>query len=244
MTNKIKIQAKTLPKALEQAATELGVGLDAVQYEIISQTDGGLFGFLGARKIELMVWTSQRKGRNPRRSTRSETEQQESREPLSESETQELVEDLTSFCRGICERMAGETCDVTSTLEDGRLSFNINNEYIQQQIGRNSKIAESLEHLLRKKPRYLKRELPFRIFIDVAGLRMNRESELVSMACDLSSKVQKSQRPIVLNYKSAYDRKIIHMALDKDEHVYTKSIGTGTNRKLMILPAKGEADIS
>ena len=151
---------------------------------------------------------------------------------------------MTSFCSGICERMAGETCDVTSTLEDGRLSFNINNEYIQQQIGQNSKIAESLEHLLRKKPRYLKRELPFRIFIDVAGLRINRESELVSMACELSSKVQKSQRPIVLNYKSAYDRKIIHMALDKDEHVYTKSIGTGANRKLMVLPAKGDADSS
>jgi hypothetical protein len=28
------------------------------------------------------------------------------------------------------------------------------------------------------------------------------------------------------------------MALDKDDRVYTKSIGTGPNRKLMILPIR------
>ncbi|MEZ4743631.1 MAG: R3H domain-containing nucleic acid-binding protein [Bdellovibrionota bacterium] len=59
------------------------------------------------------------------------------------------------------------------------------------------------------------------------------------MANDLSIKVSENKRPVVLNYKSSYDRKIIHMALDKDEKVYTKSIGSGPNRKLMILPIDG-----
>lgn len=61
----------------------------------------------------------------------------------------------------------------------------------------------------------------------------------MQMAHDLSAKVHENKRPIVLNYKSSYDRKIIHMALDKDERVYTKSIGSGPNRKLMILPSRG-----
>ena len=56
------------------------------------------------------------------------------------------------------------------------------------------------------------------------------------MAHDLSNKVHENRRPIVLNYRNSYDRKIIHMALDKDRRVYTKSIGSGANRKLMILP--------
>jgi spoIIIJ-associated protein len=84
----------------------------------------------------------------------------------------------------------------------------------------------------------LRQELPFRIFVDVSGLRRKREEELIQMAFDLSAKVHENKRPIVLNYKSSYDRKIIHMALDKDERVYTKSIGSGPNRKLMILPQK------
>ena len=116
--------------------------------------------------------------------------------------------------------------------------LNIDNEYIAQQISKNSKLAEALEHILRKKPRHLRQELPFRIFVDVSGVRRNREEELIQMAHDLSAKVHENKRPIVLNYKSSYDRKIIHMALDKDERVYTKSIGSGPNRKLMILPQK------
>src|SRR5690606_15221014 len=117
-----------------------------------------------------------------------------SKEPLTEQETSQLIDDLRSFCAGICENITGETCAVSATVDDGRLVLNVENEYMAQQISRNSKIAESLEHLLRKKPRYLKRELPFRIFIDVNGMRMQRERELIDMARDLSAKVHENQK--------------------------------------------------
>jgi spoIIIJ-associated protein len=249
---RIKVQAKTLDKALNEAATQLGSQVENLGYEVISQTDGGLFGFLGAKKIEIEAWVkanskthesapSRTSHSRPNRRQEQEVDADEqvvSAEPLSPEETTTLVEDLRSFCAGICQRMAQEPVNVTAELKDSRLVLNIENEYIATQINRNSKIAESMEHILRKKPRYLKRELPFRIFIDVNGLRMQREGELISMARDLSIKVHENQKPIVLNYKSSYDRKIIHMALDQDERVYTKSIGSGTNRKLMILPIK------
>src|SRR5690606_3272879 len=149
-----------------------------------------------------------------------------------------LVEDLRAFCSGVCKFIVNKgDIPVSAKVEEDRLTLNIEDDDIAQQIGRNSRLAESMEHILRKKPRYLKRELPFRIFVDANGIRINREQELVEMARDLSYKVAQNQRPIVLNYKSSYDRKIIHMALDKDDRVYTKSIGTGANRKLMILPA-------
>jgi spoIIIJ-associated protein len=242
-TKRIRVTAKTIDKALQEAASQLGTSVDKLSHEVISQIDGGFLGFLGAKKVEIEVWsksTSSAPSR-PSRQQREEREDDEvtvSAEPLSEKETHDLVEDLKGFCAGICERIAQEPVEVSATLNDGRLVLNIENEYIAAQINRNSKIAESMEHILRKKPRYLKRELPFRIFIDVNGLRMQRESELISMARDLSMKVHENQKPIVLNYKSSYDRKIIHMALDQDERVYTKSIGSGTNRKLMILPIK------
>lgn len=164
-----------------------------------------------------------------------------SAEPLSPEKTAELVEELRAFCAGICERVAGEPVAVAASNSDGRLVLNIEDEYIAGQINKNSKLAEALEHILRKKPRHLRQELPFRIFVDVSGVRRKREEDLIQMAQDLSSKVHENKRPIVLNYKSSYDRKIIHMALDKDDRVYTKSIGSGPNRKLMILPVKDAA---
>jgi spoIIIJ-associated protein len=174
----------------------------------------------------------------PRNNYSDDSEEQVSAEPLSAEKTAELVEELRQFCAGICERIAGEAVTVSATNNDGRLVLNVENEYISGQINKNSKLAEAMEHILRKKPRHLRQELPFRIFVDVSGSRRQREEDLIQMAQDLSSKVHENKRPIVLNYKSSYDRKIIHMALDKDDRVYTKSIGSGPNRKLMILPVK------
>jgi spoIIIJ-associated protein len=252
---KIKSQAKTIEKALNEAASQLGTDVDSLEYKIISQTDGGFLSFLGSKRVEIEAWVksgaSSHKRSAPKKMAAddccdhehdSHSEDSVSAEPLSAEETKSLVEDLRAFCAGICERVSQQPVAVHADINDGRLVLNIEDEFMASQIGKNSKIAESLEHLLRKKPRYLKRELPFRIFIDVNGVRMNREQELIEMAKDLSLKVHENQKPVVLNYKSSYDRKIIHMALDRDERVYTKSIGSGTNRKLMILPIKNDQE--
>ncbi len=245
----IQAEGKNLDKALDEAARQLGVNKDRVKYEIIAQAGGGFLSFLaGSKRITISAWAdAPSRGRNHERRSngrdhhsRTETEPAGERRELSADETAALVEELRSFCEEICTRMAGEDVPVAASLSDQRLVLNIDNEYLAGQINRNSKIAESLEHIMRKKPRHLKRELPFRIFIDVSGQRMQREQELIDMARDLSMQVHENQKPIVLNYKSSYDRKIIHMALDRDDRVYTKSIGSGTNRKLMILPAKSD----
>lgn len=159
-------------------------------------------------------------------------------QPLSPEKIEALREELREFCRNVCEMVVGEAVVVRDELEAERLVLEVESDAVRQILARSSKLAEALEHILRKKPRHLRQELPFRIFVDSFGVRKAREAELVQMAQDLSAKVSDTRRPIVLNYKSSYDRKIIHMALDKDARVYTKSVGTGPNRKLMILPAR------
>lgn len=229
-SKEVRVTAKTIELAVEEAATRLGVDINRVDYRVVSQTGGGFFSFLG-KKVEIVAVLGGG-------STKMSSDTDDDRLELSDSEVAELKEDLRQFCSGICRFMTQGDVDVKADIDDGRLILDINDEFLAEQIVKNSKLAESLEHILRKKPRHLKRELPFRIFVDVNGVRLHREKELIEMAHDLSEKVHENKRPIVLNYKSSYDRKIIHMALDKDDRVYTKSIGSGPNRKLMILPMK------
>ena len=246
-TEEVRVTAKTVELAIKEAAKRLNVDTNQVEHRVVSETNGGFFSFL-AKKVEIAAWTKAGKGsprsrggsRGGRRSPNLASESND----MSSKELEALTEDLRAFCAGICERISGHKVDVTAELSDQRLVLNIDDEYLSAQIAKNAKMAESLEHILRKKPRHLKRELPFRIFVDVKGARRQREDDLVELARDLSEKVNENRRPIVLNYKSSYDRKIIHMALDKDDRVYTKSIGNGPNRKLMILPVKnkGEAE--
>ena len=233
-----RVTAKSLDHALEEAASILGTTPNQLDYKVVSQTAGFLF--IG-RKVEIVA----------RMKGDAESEENKLREDLYSQlpemtafEVDELKRELTEFCAGICRFYADGPVEVTAELSDGRLVLDIADEFFEQQVMKNTKLAESMEHVLRKKPRHLKRELPFRIFVDANGVRRKREDDLVNMARDLSEKVHENKRPIVLNYKSSYDRKIIHMALDKDARVYTKSIGSGPNRKLMILPVKdrqGEA---
>ena len=235
--SEVKVVAKTLDLALAQAARLLEVELGQVDYRVLSQGGGGIFSFL-AKKVEIAAW---KKVVDFEELLTDEAPGGEVEE-LTPAEVEALQADLREFCEEICSAISGHPVAVRAELNRGRLVLDCDDEYLASQVTKNSKLAEALEHILRKKPRHIKRELPFRIFVDVQGVRRKRETDLVELAKDLSEKVHENKRPIVLNYKSSYDRKIIHMALDKDERVYTKSIGTGPNRKLMILPVRKKGD--
>jgi spoIIIJ-associated protein len=244
----IRIVEKSLELAMVKAAGQLGITQDDLVYRVVSESTGflGLFG----KKVSIDAW---KRGENPdaKAPARQQKAHQRSRriaddegsDPaiekrvLLDSEVAALVAELQLFCEGICSHLTQETVSVETLNEGGRLVLNIKNDYLAGQIAKNTKLAEALEHILRKKPRHLRQELPFRIFVDCNDVRCSREKELVEMALDLSLKVSENKKPVVLNYRSSYDRKIIHMALDKDDRVFTKSIGSGPNRKLMILPS-------
>lgn len=238
----VQVEEKTLELALVKAAGLLGVTQETLEHKVVSSNSGflGLFG----RKIVIEAWKKKKNGRQisrfPSQNSSSSMSSSPSQEvkKFSDKEWAAIKQDLQLFCKNICSHITNEEVKVSVSQDDDRLIFDINNDYLASQIAKNTKLAEAIEHLLRKKPRHLKQELPFRIFVDAKQARQNREDELIGMAQDLSDKVHTLKKPIVLNYKSPYDRKIIHMALDKDKRVYTKSIGNGPNRKLMILPSK------
>lgn len=261
----VTITAKSVEQAIVKAAGALAVNQDEIEYEVVKQDTGkGLFSFFKNPSVEIKAWVkakpASRRVRESRDSERrhhrgdkfrtqevadfddEEGAELAPKESLSPEKVEALSKELADFCSGIVSRIAGEEVAVETRVDDGRLILDIQSEYVAQQIAKNTKLAEAMEHILRKKPRHLRQELPFRIFVDVRGIRRKREEDLVQMALDLSAKVHANKRPIVLNYKSSYDRKIIHMALDKDTRVYTKSIGSGPNRKLMILPNRDDFD--
>ncbi|MEI8026968.1 MAG: R3H domain-containing nucleic acid-binding protein [Pseudomonadota bacterium] len=166
--------------------------------------------------------------------------------PITEEQTQQVKAELSTFAAELGRYMLGETVAVETEQVGERMIFDLKSEHLAAQITKNLKIAEAFEHLIRKKTRELKQDLPFRVFVDAMKTRLLREAELAEMAKDFSNKVHESKQPMVLNYRRSYDRKIIHMALDQDDRVVTKSIGKGPNRKLMILPANhtGEVEAS
>jgi spoIIIJ-associated protein len=76
------------------------------------------------------------------------------------------------------------------------------------------------------------------IIIDTEAYRERREESLVAMAMKLGEKVKKTKKPVTVGHMNAHDRRIVHMAIQNDATLTTKSRGEGEYRKILILPAR------
>jgi len=80
------------------------------------------------------------------------------------------------------------------------------------------------------------------IVIDTEAYRKRREESLIALAVRLGEKVKKTKKPVTVGHMNAHDRRVIHMAMQNDETLTTKSRGEGEYRKILILPARRGAD--
>ena len=231
----IQITEKSLELALVKAAGKLGATQTEIKYKLISEKQG----FLGfGRKVTIEAWKKHPRSQRRQAKTQHSRRSNASAPLSSEADLKGLQQELTQHFEGLASKLSSHPVQAKVSLNNDRLHLDAQSEELAQQIRKNSKLAEAIEHLLRKMPRKVKQELPFRIFVDSLGVRKEREQELINMAQAKSREVYETGRSVVLNYRSSYDRKIIHMALDGNTQVFTKSIGSGSNRKLMILPQK------
>ena len=82
-------------------------------------------------------------------------------------------------------------------------------------------------------------ELGFRpdAIIDVGGYQERRKKSLQNMARNVSLKVAQSGRSVTLEPMSAYDRRLVHLALSDNPEVVTQSVGSGADRQIVVSPA-------
>ncbi len=75
-----------------------------------------------------------------------------------------------------------------------------------------------------------------RIAVDVENYRQKREETLRALARRMAAKVQKYGRSVVLEPMNPYERRIIHAEVQEIEGVSTSSIGSDSNRKVVLFP--------
>ena len=72
--------------------------------------------------------------------------------------------------------------------------------------------------------------------IDVEGYKRRRYQGLQVFARDMAEQVKTRGTPFALEPMSAYERRIIHLALADHPDVITVSIGQGEARRVVIQP--------
>lgn len=121
------------------------------------------------------------------------------------------------------------TSPVTVHIEDGDNSGLI--------IGRDGQTITALQYLAN---RIVSKSWPQspRIQLDAGDYRQKQEEQLLSVAQFLSEKAKKSGRVQSTRPLSSFHRRVVHMALQDDRGVQTRSKGEGHMKRVLILPVK------
>lgn len=116
--------------------------------------------------------------------------------------------------------------------EDGCL-LNLSGEDAHFALAENGELLDAFETILFQAfGRELDRE--HRIIVDAEGFRQTRKAELHAMARFAADQVRKNGRPFTFGVLNSTERRIIHTSLQKEEDLFTESIGDGRDRRLQV----------
>jgi spoIIIJ-associated protein len=105
-------------------------------------------------------------------------------------------------------------------------------------IGHRGQTLDALEYLLNHIITKSE-EIETRVTLDIEGYRERRWKSLESLALRLGERVKRRRKTITLSPMSPRDRRVIHLTLQEDPLVTTKSMGRGYFRQVTIVPEEG-----
>lgn len=130
--------------------------------------------------------------------------------------------------------------EVTATVEDGTVRCQVSEEHEAALTGQDGKIMDSLQYLLRKLVARRVEE-KIRLSIDVGQFRENRKIELLEKAKELALLVKEDGKTQVIPPLNPSERRIVHVALQDDKDIRSRSVGDGLFKKVLIYkPGKGK----
>ena len=146
----------------------------------------------------------------------------------------ELVERASRLLQEILTQMGMQT-DVSSTVNDSEVVLSFEDVTDGLLIGRKGQTLDALEYLVN---RIIARndDNETHLLLDAAGYRDRRRQNLESLAMRLGERAKRRRRPVTLSPLNPRDRRIIHLVLEDDPLVTTKSLGRGYLRRLSIVP--------
>lgn len=112
-------------------------------------------------------------------------------------------------------------------------------EHEEVLTGQDGKTLDSIQYLLRK---IIARKVPnrIRLTVDVGNYREKRLVYLKEKAAELAGQVKEDGKTQVIPALSPSERRVVHVSLQEDKEIRSRSVGDGLFKKILIYkPGKG-----
>ena len=212
MKKEITATGKTVDEALASAKQTIGADVEGIEYEILELPKKGLLGIGSAPAVIKVTYTVP--DPNP---------------------AKVFLESLLGTL--------GINADVTvSDGEEGEMCLDIEGEGTGMLIVHHGETLDALQYLtsLANTRGADEENKKRRVTVDIGGYREKRAETLRTLARRMSARVLKYKRSVTLEPMNPYERRIIHSEVQNIEGVTTHSIGTDTDRRIVISLDRGE----
>jgi len=247
MNKTLEIEEKTIDEAIEKACREFKVPREKLNIEIISQGSSGFWGVLSKKaKIKATLLSfdvsfamddhDSYPAPDQAQSSEIKTEKNPAAEESLLSAVSPTAARAKELLEGILRKMTFE-CRISVQEAPEKIILNIEGEGSSLLIGKHGQNLDAIQYILNKAVNKSDGERKM-IMVDSEAYRKKREASLLQLAEKVREKVRKTNKPVSLGNMNAHDRRIIHLALQEDSTLMTKSRGEGEYRKIVILPAK------
>ena len=195
---------KTIEEAVALALSELGVGIDRVDYEVLEAPSRGFLGFIGTKLAKVRVIVK----------------------PI------DPLKVAQDFLNTIFKLMKLEI-QIEKIEKQENTVFNIRGNDLGILIGKHGQTLDALQYLTNLTANR-DASSKVRIVLDVEDYRQRRAETLTRLAGRLADNVRRRGEKVMLEPMSSNERKIIHMALQNDQRIVTYSEGEEPYRKVVI----------
>lgn len=209
----IDAEGKSVDDATRKALSELGItDPESVQIEVLDQGKSGIFGFGVSKPAKVRV--------------------------IYNSDVMDIGGNVKEVLVNMLRLM-----DIECGIRD--LKESESKVYVELEsktssgliIGKKGKTLESLQFMVNLMVNNTTQS-DKKIILDIEGYRAKRENALKKLSRDIAQKVIKSGRPWTLEPMNPFERRLIHLSLQNDTRVTTRSEGQGIYRKVTIMPSR------
>lgn len=249
----IDVTGKTEEEAIRAALSQLGLERDDVSVEILERSKSGFLG-IGSSPAKVRVSYELDVAEEPEVPQAKPAEkkpvekkpegkpepapEQKPEQPAAPVSETEDADRIRAFLTGLLEHMDCRAQVKVYEEEKNRYKVILEGQRLGALIGRRGETLDAIQQLTNYAVNS-GRDKRVRIHVDAENYRAKREQSLESLANKVAGKVLKYRRSVTLEPMNAYERHVIHAALQDKEGVTTYSIGTEPNRRVVVAYERG-----
>lgn len=218
MQNSIISEGKTTNEAIENGLKKLGVTKKDVEIKVLEEEKKSFFDILAPRivKVELIL----KEGKKDHREVK-----------VGEKDIEEAVNKTKDFLNDLKKELGN--IEYAIEIKEDIIYIKIEGEKAADLIGYRGETLESIQNIISA---IANKETSARvkIIVDILNYKEKRRNSLEILAKKVEKTVIKSGKPYRLEPMNAYERIIIHTALQESSEVTTNSVGEEPYRRVIV----------